>query len=120
MEHKSSLYFPVYGYEIIFVITDNVEESRRKMDDKFGAPDTRLANALALHSGCDDRPLSALFIPLDCSVGVIAHECFHAIYHMFGYVGAKMDNENVAYHLEYLLDAIIKFRFHCDVKKRKK
>src|SRR5690242_10435591 len=111
MEHKSSVYFPVYaGYEVMFVVTDDVQGSRRRMSHVFGA-DSDLGNAIALHSGCDDRPISAIFITLDSSVGVVAHECFHAIYHMFKYMGMTLDNENVAYHLSYLTDAIIKFRF---------
>jgi len=55
-----------------------------------------------------------LFFKRDNSDGIIAHEAWHAVFSMFEWAGAELDNEMVAYHLSYLVDRIASFKSHIE------
>lgn len=44
------------------------------------------------------------------SANEIAHEAWHCIFHLMSAVGAKLEDEVVAYHLGYLVGEIHKFK----------
>jgi len=50
-----------------------------------------------------------MFLPTDACVRTIVHECWHVMKAMMVYVGIKLDQETVAYHLGYLTQKVYDF-----------
>jgi len=50
-----------------------------------------------------------LVLPLNPDEGTIAHEASHAVEELFNFTGVSRDEENFAYHLDYLVGRIHKF-----------
>lgn len=70
----------------------------------------------SLRATCDACTMTAasrtylFFKKKDATPGTIAHEAWHAIYHMLkDFAGAEIEDETVAYHLGYLVDQISQF-----------
>ena len=53
---------------------------------------------------------SYMFLNPQADEGTIAHESWHIIFEIMDYVGAKIENEVVAYHLGYLINKIHTFK----------
>ncbi len=110
MEREKVIILPVFNYSIHFIITDNIQFSRDGRAHILGARDSELTNVDGLHSYNKLRMDAGIFVTPETSIGVIAHEIFHAIWRMFKAIGAKNENEVFAYHLSYLLDEFLKFK----------
>lgn len=64
---------------------------------------------------------SYLFLNPKADEGTIVHEAWHVIFEIMDYVGAKIENEVVAYHLGYLVNEIHTFKGKVlDASKREK
>lgn len=89
------------GYSVYIVVTNDVMLSRSKRSNILG-PTSRDGTAYAMHSyaGRD----SFLFLPPKCPPGVAAHECWHCVHRIMQYLGATIEDEVIAYNLEYLVD----------------
>ena len=115
-EHHYSVDFPVYKYRMFFIYTNDLKRSREALSHKVGVYKYDYETTGALHSSNDKVPDSFVIFTTDVTVGVIAHEVFHAIWQMFSYYDIELDNENVAYHLNYILDLVIEFKNKIDKK----
>lgn len=94
-----------YGCNVVF--TENYQRSIEARGLAAGRLHT--SSACHIHRGGD----SWVFFKIgNTPVGVVAHESYHAIHHMFlDVIGAKhLDEEIVAYHLDYLVEEIMHFR----------
>lgn len=103
-ESTANFYFPVFStYEVHVILTDNVMDSRRLRDCYLGPSDSeRPPRAL-----CESRPgHSWLFIHNKADQGTIAHESFHCVFALLNFIGARLDNEIVAYHLQYVVNQV--------------
>lgn len=60
----------------------------------------------AMHCGADNL-FSFIFLPEKARAGIVAHEVFHCVWHVFRSIGADLENEIVAYMLSYLVDEIM-------------
>ncbi len=116
MEAKIVIDFPVFNYDMTIVYTDDIVRSREELDHVIGAADRKFIDDCdGLHSFHEDKSTGFIFFTPDTSIGVIAHECYHAISRMLRWIGAKKEEEVVAYHLSYLLDKVLKFK---DIKDK--
>jgi hypothetical protein len=102
------VHFPVFSdytvhVEIAADLEDAVKKYKHTRDIEVG-PDV---DGLAIH--VDYEPISYLFVPPRCSVGTIAHECWHVVHRMLKHVGVDIESETVAYHLGYLVDKVTDF-----------
>ncbi len=100
---------------------------RKAWDVRF--PRTRLVisdDCGAFHNTYDAGESQLFFLIGDCTTGTVAHECLHAIWTMMGFVGIGFKEEEfVAYHLDYLVQAVQNFKNdlidqNIGVKSRKK
>lgn len=100
---------------------------RKAWDVRF--PRTRLVisdGCGAFHHTYNDGESQLFFLIGDCTTGTVAHECLHAIWAMMGFVGIGFKEEEfVAYHLDYLVQAVQNFKNdlidqNIGVKSRKK
>lgn len=107
IEKEFKIEFPIFSYNFNIVHTTDIAKSRSKRDNILGSCTEALDHYVdGLHSYHDQEPDCHIFLTKDTSEGVVAHEVFHAIWRMFKYLGAKMENEVFAYHLSYTLDKI--------------
>ncbi len=110
-EKETIIDLPIFNYQISVVYTDDISESREARNHLIGAQDEVLHKYVdGLHSYNNLEPKGFIFFTAKSSVGVIAHEVFHAIWRMFKYIGAKNENEVFAYHLSWILDRVLEFK----------
>lgn len=98
--------FPVTAnYCVRIIVTDHIANSfeKRLGEGKIdGSTD-----------GCcyhDHKGTTWMFLSPKITAGTVAHESFHVMYELLDYIGSKLENEIVAYHLGYLVDQIENFR----------
>ena len=113
-EHHYSVDFPVYKYRMFFIYTNDLKRSREAISGKVGLFRENFEQTDALHSYNPNVPDSFIFFTEEATAGWLAHEIFHALWQMFSYFNIKLDNENVAYHLNYILDLVIEFKSKTD------
>jgi hypothetical protein len=102
--------FPVLSNYFVHVIfTDNIARSRKGRYGTEGASEGAAALSSVAVGGHGH-----LFFKRTNTEGIVAHEAWHAVFRMFEWAGAELDNEMVAYHLSYLVDQIAKFRAHIE------
>jgi hypothetical protein len=82
------------------LITNDVFGSINKRDNTYTSRD---AEAMCMHAS-GGNTCSMLILADNVSPGVIAHECWHAIYRMLTGLDVHLENETVAYHLGYLVN----------------
>lgn len=112
MEKEFNISFPVFSdYIIKIIFTKDIPTSRDKRADILGALEKPMSKYVdGLHSYNDCHPNGIIFLSRKATQGTIAHECSHAIWRMFNWVGAQIENETFAYHLGYLVDELNKFK----------
>lgn len=97
--------FDIFPYRLIIVVSNDVIESRAKRDYMFGP--SRLVNAAAIHTS-DGGGESYIFIRHDAVPGIVAHEANHCAWALMETIGAKHEEEVMAYVLYYVVQAVIK------------
>ena len=108
-DYERKVTFAVWCYyDVHVVFTDSIPLSRKARYGTAGLSD----GAGALHTYAQGGHAHLFFKIGDCPTGVVAHECWHAIYALMNdWAGVKeMDNEAVAYHLGYLVQQVVNFR----------
>lgn len=110
VEYKSKIRFPVFDYIVHLIVTDDVTASRQKFDYELGSYDHD-AHTIGMYSWPDNNNAVG-YLFLDSALinyGTIAHEAWHCVRIVLERAGAKLENEVVAYHLEYIVNEIHKF-----------
>lgn len=98
--------FPVFSnYRVIVVFTHSFEKAYKRFEHTKGAEPLQNAQGITCH--IHDTELSYIFILYGEDTGVMVHEAYHAIRHMFEEHNIEMTNENVAHHLGYLVNEIV-------------
>lgn len=107
--------FPVFhNYTVNVEIAPNIEKAVERYKNVFkieGWGGEEETNAITVH----ENWASYMFLRPRTTPGTIAHESLHVIAEIADKTGMKLDDENVAYHLGYLVDKIDGY-----VKGRKK
>lgn len=107
-DYELKVKFPVFsGYTIHVVLTSDLRASHVSRYGDGGLADDASTAAFYTSAGTGH---SHLFCTKDAPAGILTHEAWHAIYGMFEWAGAELDNESVAYHLGYLVDKIAQFQ----------
>jgi hypothetical protein len=100
-------HFPALGHYVVHVeITSDIAKSLLKYPRTRKVEMDETTNGLAVHT---NEGFSYIFLPYNASVGNIAHEAWHVVRQMMEYLGIKIDNEAVAYHLGYLTNRVWDF-----------
>lgn len=101
--------FPVFGYTLNIVLTNCIDISRNKINNKVGVAKGDFKYCAGIHSHNDNDSEAFIFITSSSTSGTIAHESSHAIYRIFEFYGLDFDDENFAYHLGFVVDKITDF-----------
>jgi hypothetical protein len=106
-DYATWIKFEVFSnYHVRLVFSNDLAKSAK---GRLGhMPADHAADAFVYHP--TDGAQSYMFLPMHAGEGTIAHEAWHVVHKIFGYVGAEMDNENVAYHLGWLIKEIYDFK----------
>src|SRR5271157_3190142 len=108
-DYERRVFFPIFSdYELHVVFTQNIVESRKARYGCSGAS----GDAGAMHSMAAGGHAHLFFKIGNSPSGIIAHECWHAIYGLMKeWAGVDhFDNETIAYHLGYLVQKVNDFR----------
>lgn len=99
--------FPVFsGYSVHVEVTPDIAKAVLKYPATAHADvDSETLGLTSTKGG----KVSFVFLKPNATPGIIAHESWHAVENLIKYVGAEIESEMVAYHLDYLVDRIFKF-----------
>lgn len=114
LNRVTTIEFPVFSNYIVHVeVTKDIKKAMQKYPSTQpvcncdGSKMEGDNDAVTVH--VSNENFSFIFLHPNCSVGTIAHECWHAVKGMMEYMGVELDSETVAYHLGYLVDKVFKF-----------
>ena len=116
-KHKENVHkitFTGFDYGVVLVLTNCVQTSVNARVTGYDSSTTRAAH---LYND-NDEPISVIVLGANENAGTVVHESWHAVRRMMKLRRAKLDNETVAYHLEYLVTEILDFK--SKVKKENK
>lgn len=106
-EHKKRLIIKPFPYTVFIVASTDVMESRSRYKNKLG--EYNGAPADGMHVCYENRPISYLFLRYDTTIEVVVHEVFHACWQIMAYIGARPEEEIMAYHLGSLTESVVDF-----------
>jgi hypothetical protein len=98
--HRHTINFPIFSYRITVVFTADIPRECKRLTSEDPTPGTI---ALTVLNG---DGFSHILLPHDACAESIAHESFHAIYHLMTRAGAQLEDEVIAYHLGHVVGLI--------------
>jgi hypothetical protein len=108
------VHFPMYSnYKVNVILSNSVKESALRLNKTHGMEvslESISGQIGAMNVYKEGEQNSILILPLDATVGEIAHESFHAIRRLFRFISAGDDEELLAYHIDYLVQTIWNFK----------
>lgn len=108
---RTTVKFDVFGFIVIVIRTRDISATGRRLR-------ADLAHAEAAFMTKSDNPMKGwLILGPGSTEGTIAHESAHAVRAMLTAVGAELDDETFAYHLDYLVGRIHSFLKRCQCSK---
>lgn len=103
-----------FNYTVIIVLTNDLHASAHNRGLHFGP------GVAAFHLGADEGMLaSQIVLPPHADMAIVAHECFHCVWHIMHSIGAQMEEEVMAYTLMFLMSEVRTF-METKPKRRKK
>ena len=120
-EYKKLLKLPVFDYKFLIVYTNDFDKSinspQRIRLMRLKEPYECLDKSFqAIHFAVASTALSVIFVPLDADINQVSHEAYHAISRLMRFIGAKPEEEIVAYHLDWLIGEMCKIAKKADKK----
>lgn len=110
---KTITILPFY-YRLYLVLTSDVTESRILREDILGPYPNRIP-AAALHDALMSEPASWIFLPFEADISDVVHEVSHCIWQIMDYIGAKHEDEIMAYYMGWLTHQVCKFLGKCQI-----
>lgn len=115
------MHFPVMSnYKVTVVIADDLKSAAYYIADRDYLKDPNPGEgAEAFTITQPTGGYSIIYIKPNAGMGTIAHESYHAVCGIMKMIGADEEHEVVAYHLGFIVDAIVAFnlkvagRFTC-------
>lgn len=108
-ERVGKIEFTIFDYNISIVVTDDIVKSRNNRSHLLGSLYHDHGGTKGLHSCNEDISGAYLFFNRDTTHEIIAHESFHAVYRMFKWIGAEIEEELMAYYLGYTVQQVTDF-----------
>lgn len=108
-ERHTTINFDAFGqYRVIVVIAKNLSTAIEHWHPD-GEVEGDIDDCKALTHHLEDVKESIIFLRSKFTIADIVHESWHVIFRMFEYFGAELEDEVVAYHLDYLVQQIYNF-----------
>ena len=115
--HETDFRFEVFsGYRVYIIFTDDITASVEyiKARDDFHSMNPKDRNADGLTVNVNNGNSYVILENKAPTSGTVAHEAWHVVYAMFKYMGVKLTDETVAYHLGYAVQQIVDFKIKLD------
>jgi hypothetical protein len=106
-EHRKRIIIKPFPYTVYLIASNNVMESRNRYNKRLGPYNGVPADGL--HVCIDNVPASWLFMDYQAPIGVVTHEVLHVLWRLFDYIGAKLEEEIMAYHIGNLTEEVCLF-----------
>lgn len=108
---KHRIHIPLYNGTLYLIDTDDIEKAVKATEEEHGFKSPYDTESCLISKRSGDF---YLFIDLEyCSIGLLAHELFHATHRILEYFGVEFTRDNhepFAYLMEYLMDECIKLK----------
>ena len=106
-DYATWIRFEVFSsYAVRLILTDDLTKSAKA---RLGhMPADPAADGFVFHP--NEIAQSYIFLPMNPSENVIAHEAWHIVHKVMDYVGAGIDSEVVAYQPGWLVGQIYRFK----------
>jgi hypothetical protein len=115
-DRQFTIPLPHFNYAIKVVFTGDFKEfAKKKKWSKFSeqiADDDRTVSGY--HCSHPGEGLSWILLRHDPKISTIVHETFHVVWRIMEHIGAKFENEVMAYHLGYIVEKITDNLYHFD------
>lgn len=106
MQRKTRITIKLFNYVVHVVLSSDPNTARAKtrvlgdweQDD----------NLAALHCGTTD-PVSYVFLPFQADIGLVVHESSHCFWRIMEFIGAKHEDEVMAYTIAHITRETCKF-----------
>ena len=96
--------FATYNYRVVVIFTKDVQKECAKRFPEYEPGEPCKAFTLAREKEC------SMVLPWTANADDIAHECFHVIWAMMKHIGAKLEEEVVAYHIGHLVGMVTNWK----------
>lgn len=106
-ERQKRIVIKVFNYQIYVVLSSDPNAARAKRNRILGEW-THDDNMAALHCG-DSDPTSYVFLPFEADIGLVVHESCHVFWRIMEFIGAKHEDEVMAYTIAYITRETVKF-----------
>lgn len=108
VQRKKRIVIGVFNYVVNVILSNDPNTARAKLSRVLGEweQDDCLA---ALHVGSAEGPISYVFLPFEADIGLVVHESCHAFWRMMEFIGAKHEDEVMAYTIAYITRETCKF-----------
>ena len=100
--------FRVFNYTVEVVFTNYVFDYAKHIGGLVEHTSEGHMEACTVSFPSTNR--SVIVFQPDAPVGTVAHECWHAVRNMMHSIGAGLDDEVVAYHIDYLTQQAFDFQ----------
>jgi hypothetical protein len=105
-DYEKVIKFPIFShYKVHIIFSDDIRKSKKV---RYGS-DEFADGASAVHCHDSDGHSHCIYDIGKSCTGTIAHESWHAVWAMLKWAGVEIENEVVAYHLGYIVQATTDF-----------
>jgi hypothetical protein len=103
--------FPVFSnFKVRVIISDDLRSSALYIHDRDYLKEPFVGSgAEAFTCSSPEGGYSIIYLKPNPEMGTVAHEAYHAVCAILKMIGAEEEHEVVAYHLGYIVDAIVAF-----------
>lgn len=106
-ERQKRIVIQVFNYQIYVILSSDPNAARAKRNRILGEW-THDDNMAALHCG-DSDPTSYVFLPFEADIGLVVHESCHCFWRIMEFIGAKFEDEVMAYSISHITRETVKF-----------
>lgn len=106
-----------FGHRLKVILTSDVRATHKALGFGDGIH-TDMAACIVYHTS--DDGLTYMLLNFKAGPGTVAHESWHVVRRMLRGLGAKLENETVAYHLGDLVKKITDFQIDTRKMLRRK
>lgn len=112
-EKRKTLVIEPFNYKLHIVIAKDVLAARHRLDSEIGTYyGTAGVEMVACHTYNPDAFESYIILPVECEIGDVTHEVYHAVHRIMKMIGAEHENEIMAYYMGDIVQKIAEFGYY--------
>lgn len=107
MEFRRRFYFEAFGYNVHVILTDDLQATAARIGKQArisGEPISSRTRGFTMQD--QGAPIALIVLSTERNNPVVAHESFHAVWHLMQHIGAQHEEEVMAYCLDTIVNWI--------------